>query len=654
MDKLFPLMSELPSEKAEFVSVNVRYRDKKKIVKHSFDAEAWLIQRKGETVKIYTPYGRFQTFENGERTQINQSDVTVEVSIKPKKIDDLVKAVEASRAKGKAGSDLSEGGSLTGQFRGSGATLYEVILGVWLYRAKQDAEAARVLLPALDSLYRDQQLAQLVLHRLGEIYGYRMLVSFAGDRDFRETLRQAQAIDKLYPGSRFHEYAKEMIKQLPRREGDFVKLKLPTPAKWAEQKKKLTRSQQIDFLCERMRLLNCFQMGQPGGYSPDEKQYAEPCGIASDASWGLDRGKTEVINPLTELVGPVNGFDESKPRPRGLELTLKDVPLLSKYLRDDWYMLIVSFWRNFHPNRNLSSTRSQFAEIINGFAHKDICKTDNWGQLTPMEIDKEIDRINRWAKANADKKPVELEWDALTEEMAAGAEWNAISGRVESLLQQKQTKAYDVMRQFLENAKTDTWSRSYILQEYLHHDVTRAKNLAPKYLDSKERSLRFFAALIVFRTGEKTKARTILGNELASREVDGWAAKAVEALLQDGSAESKQQVVRLFANRHLRHERDGVRSGILRQCAAAGLKEPYDFYLPLLDINKEELPVLDEKGETSGTSYFQPTVAEAFAEEIVKQFAEMDAKVQAIAKKFPKTSDQIPHLKAWLRECRLR
>ena len=395
MDQLYRLMPELPSEKAEFVSVGVRYRDKKKVVKDSTDTEGWLVERKGQTVKIYTPYGRFQTFENGKRTKIehrepsangqgvtiSKIDVTVEVTVKPGKIDELVKGVAASRAKGEAGSDLSEQGSLTGQFRGSGATLYEAILGTWLYRAKQDAEAGRVLLPALDSLYRDQHLAQLVLQRMGELYGYRMLVSFAGDRDFRQTLRNAQAIDKLYPGSRFHEYAKGMIKQLPRREGDFVKLKLPTPAEWAEQKKKLTRNQQIDFLCERMRLLNCFQSGQPGGYFPDETQYAEPCGITSNASWGLHRGKTEVINPLTELVGPINWFDERKPRPRGLELTLKDVPLLSKFLRDDWYMLIVSFWRDFHPDRNLSGTRSQFAEIINGLAHKNICKADNWGQL---------------------------------------------------------------------------------------------------------------------------------------------------------------------------------------------------------------------------------------------------------------------------------
>jgi hypothetical protein len=71
-----------------------------------------------------------------------------------------------------------------------------------------------------------------------------------------------------------------MAQQLPHRMGDFQTFKLPTAAEWAALKKKLTRAEQIDYLCERLLLLNCFQMGQPGGYFPDEKQYAEPCGMA--------------------------------------------------------------------------------------------------------------------------------------------------------------------------------------------------------------------------------------------------------------------------------------------------------------------------------------------------------------------------------------
>jgi hypothetical protein len=85
---------------------------------------------------------------------------------------------------------------------------------------------------------------------------------------------------------------------------------------------------------------------------------------------------------------------------------------------------------------------------------------------------------------------VQLESAALAEEVAAGANWQAVQERVEALLKQQQTEPYDVMKRFLESAKTDPWSKARILEVYLHHDVTRAKELAPKYLDAKDDALR--------------------------------------------------------------------------------------------------------------------------------------------------------------------
>jgi hypothetical protein len=663
MDQVLALMPELPPAKAEFVTATVRYLDDKKVVKETWDVQGWLIRRQGERVEVYTPYGRPETLVNGERKQvdhheplpegngvrISKIDITVDVSVAGGNVGDLVKRVVEARSKDRPADVLTERGPLTGQFRGSGATLYEAVLGAWLYRAGRYAEAARVLLPALDSLYRDRHLAEMVRQQLGEVVGYRMLAAFAGDRDYEKTLRQAKLVNELYPDTRFHRYAKGLAKQLPRRRDDFTKFKLPTPAEWAEMKKKMTRAQQIDFLCERLRLLNCFQVGQPGGYWPDEKQYAEPCGMAVNASWGLRKGKTEVINPLTELEGPRNGFDRDQPGPKGLGLTLADVPQLSKYLRDDWFMLIVTFWRDFHPGRSLSSTRPVFARIINDLAHKDLCKPEEWADRTPAGIDKEIERINRWAAQNAGKTDVQLERDALEEAVIAGARWHDVEGRVKVLLQEKQPEAYEVLKRYLQDEQTDPYSRARILEVYLENDVARAKDLAPKYLSAKDDDLRLQAALVVFRTGDRARVRSMLGDGLANREVGGWSVAAVEALLKDGSAGSRQQVRRLFSNRRLPHERHGVRVHVFRLCVEAGLKEPYDFYLSLLDVKQSELPMLDDEGKPSGVSYFQPTVAEEFAREIVGPFARGDPAVGQIAKKFPKTADQIPHLKEWLR-----
>lgn len=184
---------------------------------------------------------------------------------------------------------------------------------------------------------------------------------------------------------------------------DFTKFRLPTRARWAELKMTMTRDEQIDFLCQRMRLLNCFQWGQPGGYDPAQQQYAEPCGLGEDAAWGGGRGKTEVINPLTELTGRLDWRTGGKRKLRGLRLTIKDIPRISKYLREDYFALIVSFWRDFAPDRYLTRTRELFAGIINEIAHEDICSVRGWDQLPPAEIDKEIERINKWADENQHK-----------------------------------------------------------------------------------------------------------------------------------------------------------------------------------------------------------------------------------------------------------
>src|SRR5262249_7336567 len=152
---------------------------------------------------------------------------------------------------------------------------------------------------------------------------------------------------------------------------------------------------------------------QPGGYSPDETQYAEPCGMEANASWGLGKGKTEVINPLTELVGPFNWYGEGKPRPKGLALTLQDVPHLSKHLSEDRYVLIVSFWRDFHRDGSRGSTGPTIAEVITGLARRDVCQISRWGGMGAKEVDAEIERINRWAKENAGKTPEQLEREAL-------------------------------------------------------------------------------------------------------------------------------------------------------------------------------------------------------------------------------------------------
>jgi hypothetical protein len=658
MGRMLTLMPDLPGADAGFVTVTVRYRDDKKAEREKHEESGWLVRKADGVVEIYIPHGRMHAFRDREKTKVWLSektadgvkgveiDAVTDVSVAAADVAALVKDVAGARTKGDAGTTLSERGGLTGQFRGSGATLYEAILGAWLYRAGRDAEAAAVLLPALDSLYRDEHLALVVRDQMGDLAGQRMLVAFVGDRDYPAAVRHAKRINDLYPDTRFHEYAKGLAAQLPKRADDFTKFKLPTPSEWAALKTKLTRDQQIDYLCGRLRLLNCFQMGQPGGYDPGETQYAEPCGLSENAAWGGGKGKTAVINPFVELTGYTSWRAKDEPRPKGLELTLKDVPRLSTHLRDDWYMPIVSFGRDFAPDRHLSNTREEVASVINGLARKDLCRADGWDRLTPAEIDREIGRINAWAAANAGKTPEQLDWDALEEDVTRGEWWGRVEGRVEKWFKAKDPRADPLIRRTLAKADTPAGTRASILDFYRRHDAKGAKDLALPFLTAADPGLRLAAALLVFEAGDRAAARPVLGAIV--EDGPGWKA-AAEALLRDDAPEARTGLARLTRNGRLAGAWYGNRPKLLARLAAAGLKEPYAYYLKLLDLPGNKLPVLDRAGkEVSATEYGVPIV-HILAREIVTEFAPGDPAVKDIARRFPDAKDQVGPLREWLR-----
>ena len=79
------------------------------------------------------------------------------------------------------------------------------------------------------------------------------------------------------------------------------------------------------------------------------------------------------------------------------------------------------------------------------------------------------------------------------------------------------------------------------------------------------------------------------------------------------------------------------------------MKEPYRFYLPLLDVKETQLTVKTEKGEDAGASFFEAPVREVFAKEIVDVFDSKKA-VAEIARKHPTAADQVAPLKAWLQD----
>jgi hypothetical protein len=379
MDEIKALILDPPAADTPFVKATTRTQDG-----DEWSTLGWVVAEDDDSCVILTTHGSQERFWKNERHRL-----TTRLDETP--LGDWVERVVSVRADGNKEYELSDMGGLTGQFEGHGATLTEIVLAERLYARKQFAEAARVLLPALDTLSLDEYLVDVARDRLGDAYGHQMLGAFAASRDYDTALKVARHIADHLAHTRFHAEAVRLLDELPRRRDDYKELRLPTPQEWAEEKKKLSRKEQIDYLCRRLRLLRCVQRGQPGGISYTDRQYAEPPDFAG--------ARTEVINPYVELVGSGRGdHHDIDAVSDGLGLTGSDVRYLAEHLREDWYIPSVSYWRNFHPQRELHHTREVVAYVIEEVAPLTFCGEKKFDAMTPEELDAQIGNLRRWGE----------------------------------------------------------------------------------------------------------------------------------------------------------------------------------------------------------------------------------------------------------------
>jgi hypothetical protein len=389
--------------------------------------------------------------------------------------------------------------------------LDEVLVGEWLYRCKRYDLAARIILPAIDGDYLDDYMVDVVRHSLSQNYSYQMLSAFAGGRDYGATLKLAKLVRDRFPGTEFHKYAVGLADQLPKRRDDFEQVKLPIATEWTKVKAKLSRAEQIDYLCRRLRLLNCFQWSQPGGVSYAETQYAEARGMERDAAGGGHGGKTEVINPLVELAGEFEGeVDPGATISGGLGLTAPDIPALAPHLREDWYMPTISFFRSFATGRHLHSVRPLLASIINNLAKRKLVDVEKFAKLTDAERGQEIERIIQWAKENANKPVIDLHREAVRDAIKDGVPWRQVAPNLDALIKAQSPEALPALLHYLDEKATYNYDKRGILRNCRRLDAKATKEQAHRCLASKDIGVQAQAATTLLKTGETKEALTAL------------------------------------------------------------------------------------------------------------------------------------------------
>jgi hypothetical protein len=264
-----------------------------------------------------------------------------------------------------------------------------------------------------------------------------MLQAFSFDRNYPTTIEWGDHLAKhVFDGYFYQARGRELAVQLRTRRTDFGAFALPDSATWDSMSHGLTREEQINFLCAHLRLLNCFQGGQPGGVGLHEKQYAE----ASHLRWDFDEPK----NPSARVINPQIQLER-------LRLSIGDIPALLPSLADRNFMPTYEFWRDFHPDRQLFRV-SDIAEMeINDLTRQPLVDAEYFAGLTEATKTRYRERVLEWARKHVDYTDDELDLETLETTAEQNAFWevaerlanNGVNGAV-PILQRRMGEFPDI------------------------------------------------------------------------------------------------------------------------------------------------------------------------------------------------------------------
>ena len=570
------LLIQPPLVKDRFVKVENRYVSDTDTSTWSYSG--WLERETRDTLYLLTPSGWRKQFAKRDTSKTDEGKVRAVSSAK------LVQWNWKDEAKA-LGDKLGHDDEMARMLDHNDPALHRITFARWLALRGEEGGAARITIPLLDTFSNDAEALDYFRDVLGIQRGYRMFVAFVGDRDYARTLDEARMITSRYQDTMFSKYAEQMLKELPQRMDDFKTFCLPTNGEWRELQKRLSRSEQIDYLCDHLRLINGFQWGQPGGLSVGMDQTLEPQGMAEDASWGLDRGKTIVINPFRELSGDSTAW--RAPAGERIHLEISDLPRLAAHLRNDWFILGVEFWRDFRPQRHLYRTSQLLAGLICGIAEEKIVEADYWPLLSPSERESRIQRVVDWTKENASRSKE----DRFVRQFREAKTWYDVERLLPTLYEHKRTDLVPEFLSFLKHENTNEFNRESIFRACRTLDPKQAEATAKEYLDDPYPGARIQAALIQVEAGNKELGLDVIAKTLSegtnSNLSQQSALDGVKILLSQGILERKRQAEVILQRSYFLDGWGNDQSVLIKELIAARSRAAYSWLIGSLQDTTE-------------------------------------------------------------------
>jgi hypothetical protein len=426
----------------------------------------WALGEEGKNLRVISWFGEVHVFP---KTAVKR---------RPLKLADEVQRMNDARKSEDGHHALSSSGGLTGQFESGTISVPEALLGAWLFERGEMEKAAALLFPRIEAMQDDRWLAWISRDLLGHLYHQQMLQDFSG-RDYGRALARAEHLSKaVFDEYEYQSRAKELAAQLKKRGEDFKTFKLPSADEWKKLAAGMSREEQARWLAERLRLLNCLQLGQPSDVNYHDPQFSTVDKRDDEAKTG------DVINPFNELLA--------------LKLTVAELPSIVPALADTNFMPTFSYWRNFHPSRTLHRVNWVVARVINRTAKRDLALEDSLDELDDAGRQKLIASSLEWCKANLGKSGADLLLDTLrtTKDRRdfryAGRE--AVARKVPGTAAALIARSGDFPE--LEDDIALLVERA---------DAPESEEIARRWVKSEDESVRFYGALILLRHGDRAK-----------------------------------------------------------------------------------------------------------------------------------------------------
>jgi hypothetical protein len=531
--------------------------------------------------------------------------------------------------------------------------LDDISVGQWLHSRRRWAEAASILLPSIGSIdFADELQPAKVRGWAGVHVGHAMLDAFAHG-NYATAIQIAGRIDREFKDTHFHTHALKLMRELPQRTEDFRSFKLPSPQEWKAIKSRLTRVQQIDYLCERIRLMRRGHTGQRM--------------VKSDT----DLTGSEVINPLVELGGQIGTYmhgSRSGP-PEGLSLTISDIQYIAPHMEKEWStMRFPTFERHpYRPSVNyqraLITPRQLLVPIINRVAKHDLSylisdhplsqfdlRQLGIEKLTEALVATEIQRIIAWSREKQSATPADISLAAV-EAGLRRKYWASVRGAAKELISAKDKRIAPLLAQFLE-ADIIERQKVEILIALEDVDGALATKAASGLLRSDNFGVRAAAAGVATKLPEYRGAGPALKfiRSKGDGVKDQHYPSVVSALAKSRAPDSKKLLMEItgFDAAGVTRWPDGsARVQVIRSLSDAGLPHGLKHYRTLLDSNEPAgnfIPV-DMPPIKVGNGRF---IAPYIAFEIIHQYAPKDGAIVAIREETTEIGDRVSRLKAWL------